>query len=159
MTCGGLRNHAAMSQRLALHSPLRMVIGVLLMALAVIMLLASDDLDWGIAATTVIPALCLSLIALTLLKRKVLLLEQNRLQIETGWLWRRCHQWQLEDCRLELAPMAGLWAVVLHQSQRSWPLAAWISRRRAEDVLCFLDQVAPQGRWPRQQFERAQWDR
>ncbi len=123
------------------------------------MVLMSEELDWGISATTLVPACVFVIISFHLMSRKILTLNEDSLEIEIGWLWRRCHEIKLEQCSLELAPMAGLWVVVLRASKRVIPIATWVSKKRAELIMNFIDQVAPQGQWPRHAFERSEWDR
>lgn len=149
-----------MQERFPLHGLMRVIIGAILVVIALVMVWASDDLGWGIAATTIVPAIFIAIPGLSLLKRKVLILREQGVELEVGWLWRRCQYVSLEGAQLELVPMTGLWAVAVHKEQgRPYPLALWVKRSKAEAVLAFLDQIAPQGEWPRKQHEAAEWDR
>ena len=148
-----------MASRIALHGPIRISIGLLLAATSLSMLFASESIDWGVAATTVVPALCLMVPALSCLKRKVILIDADGLAIETGWLWRRCQQLSLQDIQLEVLPMAGLWALILHRNERRWPLALWSARKTVDRLAQALDAQAPDGAWPRIQHQAAAWDR
>lgn len=148
-----------MPRQIALHGPIRLGIGFVLAAISVSMLLASESIDWGVAATTVVPALCLMVPALSCLKRKVIRIEAGRLEIETGWLWRRCQQLSLTDIQLEIVPMAGLWALIIHRQERRWPLALWSARATVERLAQALDEQAPDAAWPRIKHQSAEWDR
>ena len=154
-----LREARYMPTRIALHGPIRLVIGVTLLVIAVGMIIWSEDVGWGVSATTIVPAICLMVPALSCLKRKVILIYEEHLEIEVGWMWRRSHELRLQDMRIEIAPMAGLWALIVHQGTRRWPLALWSTRGKVSQLQAALDERAPDAKWPRVEHQRAEWDR
>lgn len=141
------------------HGPIRFGIGFLLISVACWLVLSAHDLGWGLSYSVIVPACALMFPGLALMKRKVLRLRENTVEVETGWLWRRARSLNLTDCSVEMLPMAGLWAVIVHRGEYEYPLLTWVGKKQAKSVLQFLDQTAPEEQWPRHQRERAQWDR
>ena len=112
-------------------SPLRWSLGIILLALAGVVILATHDLEFGIGWTAVIPALLLGVPGASLLRRRVLSRDGGVLSITEGWLWRRCRCVPLEGARLVAVPTAGLLAVVLWRDGRETALATWVRRPTA----------------------------
>jgi hypothetical protein len=131
-------------------SPLRAMLGVLLLCAASSVLLVSHTIDWGVAWTAVIPALALLIPAWALLQRKTLTCANGKLLITSGWLWRRAIEFKTTDAELELLPTAGLMAVVLHRGTSAQPLATFVLPSTAQRLATWLDEQHPQRAFPRQ---------
>ena len=140
-------------------SPLRIVIGLMLMSAAGIVLLVSRTIDWGVAWTAVIPAVVLLIPAWALLQRTTLTWKDGSITITTGWLWRRALVITTTDTELELLPTAGLMAVVLHRGNNAHPLATFVLPRTASHLAAWLDGHHPTGAFPRQQPQLPEADR
>ena len=120
--------------RLVLGSPLRLLLGLLLLAVAAAVVVVTHDLEFGIGWTAVIPALTLGIPGFALTRRRVLERDGDRLLITDGWWWRRAYQTSLADATLVRIPTAGLWAVVLHRGGQEIPLATWARTTTTERV-------------------------
>ncbi len=152
-------------RRLATHDPVmpdpdrfviggaaRLLSGLAIALLAGVLFSYGRGLEWGVAWVLYVPAAIALLPALTLVRRTTLRLVADPLaiEIETGWLFRRCWQVPLAGSSLESLTTAGLRTVVLHRpSGVEYGLASWLSRARADALLAWLDRVAPDGAWPR----------
>ena len=125
--------------------PLRWGLGGLLLASSFAVLLASGGLEYGVGWTAVVPAVLLLLPAGQLLRRIHLRIVDGRIEVEQGWLFRRCWALPLAGAELELMPTAGLRAVLLHGAGRTTPLATWVLPATAETLAAWLDAHAPGG--------------
>lgn len=139
--------------------PLRLLVGLVLALLAGGLVALGRGLEWGVAWTAWVPAVGIVLIAAHLARRLVLTAGDGSLTVETGWLFRRATELRLAGAELELVPTAGLWAVVLRKGPREMPLALWLTRRRAEALVAWLDRAAPEGPLPRRERPRPAGDR
>ncbi len=139
--------------------PLRLLAGLALALLAGALVALGQRLEWGVAWTAWVPATVIILIASHLARRLVLTITADALTVETGWLFRRGVDLRLAGAELELVHTAGLWAVVLRKGTREMPLALWLTRRRADALVDWLDQVAPGGPLPRRERARPDRDR
>ena len=165
MARGGFASRAtdassrAMSERFTVGGPLRLLIGLGLALAAGGLVDLGRRLEWGVAWTAWIPATVLVLIATHLARRLRLTLEGESLTIETGWVFRRGVELRLAGAELELVQMAGMWAVVLRKGAREMPLALWLTRRRADALVAWLDRATPGGPLPRRERPRPAGDR
>ena len=148
-----------MPERFTVGGPLRLLIGLGLALLAGGLVALGQRLEWGVAWTAWVPATVIILIASHLARRLVLTLENESLTIETGWLFRRGVELRLAGAELELVHTAGMWAVVLRKGPREMPLALWLTRRRADALLAWLDRGSPDGPLPRRERARPAGDR
>jgi hypothetical protein len=137
------------NETFVIGGPLRLLTGLGLAIGAGALIRLGQPLDWGLAWMAWIPAGLLVMIAMTLVRRTTLRLNGNKVDNESGWLWRRSWSIDLTGASLELVPTSGLWTVIIHRQGRELPLAAWLPLGRAEKLLAWLDQVAPDGAWPR----------
>lgn len=140
-----------MADHLVIGGALRIASGIAIAAIAGALLRLGWGLEWGVRWAAWVPAFVLMLPAVSLVRRIRLELDGPFLEVITGWLWRRGWRIRLADLTVELVPTAGLWAVVLHRGEHSYPVATWVRRRRAETIAAWLDAAAPQGRWPRRE--------
>jgi len=148
-----------MSERFTVGGPLRLLIGLLLALLAGGLVALGRGLEWGVAWTAWVPATLIVFIAAHLARRLVLSVAGDALTVETGWLFRRAVELRLAGAELELVHMAGLWAVVLRKGPREMPLALWLTRRRADALVAWLDAATPGGPLPRRERPRPAGDR
>jgi hypothetical protein len=137
------------AQTFTIGGPLRLSLGLLIAVLAGSLINIGRYLDWGLAWIMYIPAVAALMVALNLVRRTRLRLNDQSIELETGWLWRRSWRVNMSDSQIELVPMSGLWSVVVHRGDREFPLALWLGRRRAEALITWLDQAAPDGAWPK----------
>ena len=126
----------------------RSAIGLVLVTFAGSLLWHGRGIDWGVGWTTWVPALVLIIPGLSLLRRRVLRIAGDRLQIEQGWLWRRVWSVRL-DGELEVLPTAGFRAVILHQGGHEIALATWVTAGTATRLAEWLDARRPGGGFPR----------
>ena len=139
------------------HGPLRMAIGVALIALALTLALLARGLGWGLSVMLWVPALVLCLPALALLRRQRLEVADGELRIDSGWLFRRRMALPLAALELEVLPTAGWRALLATTGSGEYPLATWLSPRRADELAGWLDEQA--GRpLPRRTRERHRLD-
>jgi hypothetical protein len=139
---------------------LRWSLGAALLLSAVSVLVLARSIDWGVAWTLVVPALCAFFPALGLMQHRRLTWDGHHLRIHEGRLWRR--EWQLRlqgEVAVELLPTAGLYAVIIHLGEHDYPVAVWLGRRQAEALATWLDQSAPSNAWPRRHRAKHRWDR
>lgn len=129
----------------SIGGPLRWGLGALLLAAATAVLLVGGGLEYGVGWTAVVPAALLLLPAGQLLRRIRLRIAAGRIEVEQGWLFRRCWALPLAGAELELMPTAGLRAVLLHSAGRATPLATWVRPATAEALAAWLDAHAPDG--------------
>ena len=130
------------------------MLGALLLLLAAALLLISRSIDWGVAVMVWLPGLLLLLPARTLLAHWSLTFVDGTLIVRRGW---RQHTVPLAGQSLVVAPMMIGSAVLLHNGEQHCPLATWISRRKCEALLAWLDQKY--GPLPRAAFTAHPLDR
>lgn len=146
-----------------MHRPLRLVIGLGLLPIAVGAMWLSLGFDWGVAVTTFLPGLVLLVPAVALLHRSELRLldqegERPVLERVAGW-WRLrpAGRVGLERIVIEIVPTAGFRTVVAHVDEREWVLAGWLGRNRAEELVAWLERAHGTA-LPRRQRAAAYWD-
>ncbi len=140
----------------------RLTAGLLIAVAAGVLISVGRGLEWGVAWALYVPAAIALVPAVSLSKRTTLrVIDQPlALEIETGWLWRRCWRVPLAGSALESVPTAGLCAVVLHRpSGVEYGLGSWLNHARAETLLAWLDRRAPAGAWPRRRRTAPERDR
>lgn len=155
-----------MSDSFRIGSLPRAGLGLLLVASSAALLVVSRDVDWGVGWMVWIPALVLLFPAASLMRQISLRFAERPtgtvLLIEHGILWRRGYEIPTAGAEVEVVPMAGFQGVIWHVGGRAWPLALWIGRRRALQLVAWLDSHATamaDGRWARRETRRAEWDR
>lgn len=118
--------------------PRRLAAALILGGCAAALILLGFRLGWGIGWMAWIPALALLVPASALAARRQLRRADGRLEISDGRLSKRILVLDPTGGELELLPIAGAWAVVLHRDGREWALATWVGRATAERVagLC-----------------------
>lgn len=131
--------------------PLRWGIGAALLVAAAGTILVGGGLEYGIAWTTLVPAILLLLPAGQLLRRIRLRIADGHLEVAEGWLFRRIRVLPLTGVVVELLPTAGLRAVLLHTGGRPIPIATWVRPATANALAAWLDIHAPDGPLPRRQ--------
>ena len=136
----------------------RSAIGLLLVATAGSLLWHGRTIDWGVGWTIWVPAVVLLIPGVSLLRRRVLRIVDDRLQIEQGWLWRRVWSVRL-DGELEVLPTAGFRAVILHQGGHEIALATWVTAGTASQLAQWLDGRRPGGGFPRREAQIPTGDR
>ena len=149
----------AATHRVAISHPLGNLIGFVLGVSIIFLFMASYSIDWGVGWMVWVPAALAIIPASALMRRRILWRRDGYFDLETGWIMRRARSFPGDDLRIELLPMAGLWAVVVHRGSSAWPIATWVSRGRAERVIALLDSTAPEGNWPRWETPLPEADR
>ncbi|TVR11269.1 MAG: hypothetical protein EA401_11260 [Planctomycetota bacterium] len=145
--------------RCPISHPLGNLAGLLLGATAILAVLASYTVDWGVGWMVWVPAAISLIPATALMRRRVLWWRDGVFDLESGWLMRRARSFPADHLSIELVPTAGLWAVVVHRGTASWPIATWVTRRRAQRVIDTLHQAAPDGQWPCRETPLPEGDR
>lgn len=147
------------SVRCAISHPLGNLAGALIGASAILAILASYTVDWGVGWMVWVPAAIALIPATALMRRRVLWWRGDVFDLESGWLMRRARSFPADHLDLELVPTAGLWAVVAHRGHAAWPVATWVTRRRAQQVIDTLNRSAPDGAWPCRETPLPEGDR
>lgn len=141
-----------MAGTFVIGGPLRAGIGLLLLSGSLLALWTSRTIELGIAWTTVVPAVLLTIPAAALLPRRVFAWihsHEPMLELTDGWLWRRCLTLPIASTEIEILPTAGFCAVILHRHQGAHTLATWIRPPTANRLLAWLDEHHPEGAFPR----------
>lgn len=136
------------AQRCPISHPLGNLIGFTLGVVIVKLFLMSYSIDWGVGWMVWVPAAIAIIPASALMRRRVVVRRDGYFDLEHGWLMRRARSFPADDLRIELLPTAGLWAVIVHRHGAAWPIATWVTRRRAQRIIDFLHGSAPDGQWP-----------
>lgn len=120
--------------------PGRRLLGGLVLLLALAAIALSTLLDWGMSPILWVPGLCVLPIGFGLIGIRHIAYDGTRLAIRHTGLRRQALSVTVgPDAELELVPTAGLRAVVLLQDGDETPLATWITRRRAEALVAWLE--------------------
>ena len=137
----------------------RRCLGWLLILGAVVAVVWSRRLDWGMAPIVWVPALFVALIGWGLRLSWRLEVDGRHLLVrEQGLLGRRYVMELGRDSELEQLPTAGLTSLVLHSGGREIPLATWTTPRRAAAISAWLEDAL--GReLPRRRFRAHRLDR
>ena len=145
--------------RIAVSHPLGNIIGFALGTFIVLLFLMSYSIDWGVGWMIWVPAAIMIIPASTLMRRRVIYRREGYFDIEQGWLARKARSFYADQIAIELLPTAGFYAVVVHREGAQWPIATWVTKRRAERIAAFLDHSAPDGQWPRIEPQKPIGDR
>ncbi|MDA3961098.1 MAG: hypothetical protein PF961_09930 [Planctomycetota bacterium] len=119
----------------------RRVLGWLVIMGACAAVAFSRHLDWGMSPIVWVPALCLLPIGFGLKATRVLALHEGaRLVIRSEGLFKRSREVPISPAaEIEVVPTAGLRAVVLHQDGHEVPIATWVTAKRAEALVAWLE--------------------
>lgn len=131
------------AERFRVHGWLRSLVALTLIGSASVLALAVHDLEFGIGWIVLIPAAAIVLVGLGLFQRRSIVAEPpGRIVVISGWCFRRHLTLAVDGGELELVPTMGLIAVVLHRQGRNWPIAEWLTPRRADALAALIDRAA-----------------
>ena len=125
-------SHKDMPMRFAVSHVLGNIIGFALGAFIVLLFMMSYSIDWGVGWMVWVPAAIMLIPASTLMRRRVIYRREGYFDIEQGWLARSARSFYGDNIAIELLPTAGFYAVVVHREGSQWPIATWVTKKRAE---------------------------
>jgi len=131
-----------------------------MLAVAVGLIAIAPGLGWGLAWTTLVPAIVLCAPAAALVETRLLVREgDGALTIRSGLFGGRHRRVPPGGWELEVVPTAGARAVVVHRDDGEFLLASWIRPSTAARLAAWCDRSAPDGAWPRRETRKPEGDR